>query len=259
MITKATILEGHSTNPHLNLAVEKKLFDNASPGEIILYLWQNANTVVIGRNQNAYTECNLDNMEKDGVRLARRTTGGGAVFHDLGNMNFSFIMPVEMKTEGIPEKLIKKSCERFGIEAEITGRNDIYTNGRKFSGNAFCQTKKTYLHHGTILVNADTQIMKNYLNVSKEKLASKGVKSVAARVINLIEVCPDLTIAAFWNAMRESFLEMYQGRVSFKEFDAIEKDPDTEALKNLYASKEWLLDPLPAPETAESIITEWSR
>lgn len=258
MIHKAKYIESNSTDPYFNLAVERVLFENAGADEIILYLWQNANTVVIGRNQNAYTECNLEVMKENGVRLARRTTGGGAVFHDLGNMNFSFIMPTEMKTEGIPEKLIMKSCTHFGIEAEITGRNDICTRGRKFSGNAFCQTKTTYLHHGTILVDADTSKMKDYLNVSKEKLASKGVKSVSSRVINLIDICPDLTIRAFWNSMKESFEEMYSGLISQMDFNEVKKDSQTEELRSFYSSDKWLLEMIPAPEGEESIITEWS-
>lgn len=258
MINKAQIIESTSTDPYLNLAVERFLLTTCEAGTIIMYLWQNENTVVIGLNQNAFSECNLDEMKAENVRLARRTTGGGAVFHDLGNLNFSFIIPRSLKSEGIPVELIMKSCRRLGIDATITGRNDICAAGRKFSGNAFCQTKDMYLHHGTILINADVDRMKKFLNVSKEKLASKGVKSVSSRVINLKELLPDISIEAFRQGLRDSFSEKYKGLISRLDYDKIIKESQVQDLRFLYNSEEWMLHKVPDREESESIITEWS-
>ena len=258
MISNAGLIETTSKDPYLNLAVERYLLTTSAPDTIIMYLWQNENTVVIGLNQNAYSECNLDVMKADNVRLARRTTGGGAVFHDLGNLNFSFIMPRSMKSEGIPVELIMNSCRRFGIDATITGRNDICVEGRKFSGNAFCQTKDMFLHHGTILIDADTDRMKKYLNVSKEKLASKGVKSVSSRVINLKELRPDISIEAFGTSLRDAFEEKYKGLTYRLDYDRIAKEAQVETLRSLYTTEDWRLNKVPDREEAESIITEWT-
>ncbi|MBR5336477.1 MAG: lipoate--protein ligase [Lachnospiraceae bacterium] len=240
MINKAQIIESTVNDPYTNLAVETVLHHTCPEDCVVMYLWQNENTVVIGRNQNAYGECNTENIDAAGVRIARRTTGGGAVFHDLGNLNFSFIYSKDNSDDMIPVEIIKAACRSFGIDAEITGRNDVTCMGRKFSGNAFCHHGNMILAHGTIMVDLDTSKLSGYLNVSREKLASKGVKSVSSRVINLAEVCPGLTISAFKDALKKAYSESFSGITEVISFDDIRTGREALALAEKYASREWI-------------------
>ena len=140
MITKIFIYNAQGTDPHENLAAEKVLMDALAPGEAMLYLWQNLNTVVIGKNQNAWLECRTSLLDEEGGKLARRLSGGGAVYHDLGNLNFTFLMCKEDYNLDKQVAVIQKACALAGIHAEKSGRNDLLADGRKFSGNAFYQT-----------------------------------------------------------------------------------------------------------------------
>ncbi|MHB1315474.1 MAG: lipoate--protein ligase [Christensenellales bacterium] len=187
------LIETTCTNPWQNLAVEEYLLDNATSDSRILYLWQNANTIVIGKNQNAWRECRVDAIEQDGVALSRRITGGGAVYHDSGNLNFSFIMGEKHYHLERQLSVIQAALNTFGLSVAFSGRNDILLNGRKFSGNAFAHRKGISLHHGTILIDADMQKMSRYLHVSQDKMRAKGVTSVHSRVINLTEEAPSIT------------------------------------------------------------------
>lgn len=205
--TKIVILDTH--DPWWNLSVEEYLLDRVEEDEYILYLWQNQNTVVIGKNQNAWRECKNDLLEKEGGKLARRLSGGGAVFHDLGNLNFTFLVNRKNYDLTRQVKVIQKAVLKAGINCEMTGRNDITVDGKKFSGNAFCFRKSNAYHHGTILVSVDMSKLSRYLQVSDEKLKSKGVKSVQSRVVNLSELNPDLTIEKMIQYMSESFEEEY--------------------------------------------------
>ena len=137
MIRKIYFYISDCIDPYTNLATEKTLLDCVGDNEIILYLWQNQNTVVIGKNQNALTECRCALLEEDGGHLARRLSGGGSVFHDLGNLNFTFLCAKENYDLSRQMQVIKEACALGGISAEISGRNDILADGKKFSGNAF--------------------------------------------------------------------------------------------------------------------------
>ena len=194
MITKLHFFKSHSLNPYENLAIEKYLFDTLQENTFTLYLWQNENTVVIGKNQNAWQECNCTLLEKEGGFLARRMSGGGAVFHDTGNLNFTFLCHTQDYDLNKHMQIIKKARNLAGISAEVSGRNDILVNGRKFSGNAFYNSKGKSYHHGTILINSDAKKVGRYLTPNKEKLQSKGIKSVRSRIINLTEIAPSLTV-----------------------------------------------------------------
>jgi len=205
---KNRIILTNSTDPWHNLALEELLFENHEEG-VNLFLWQNQNTVVIGRHQNAWKECRLELLEQDGGKLARRSSGGGAVFHDLGNLNFTFTTTKALYDQARQLGVIVEAVKRLGIEARFTGRNDIVTAaGAKFSGNAFRHSSTTDMHHGTILVGADMEKLGKYLMPSKEKLRAKGVDSVRSRVCNLIEY-RSLTIEEVKTALVEAFEKEY--------------------------------------------------
>lgn len=208
MISRIALYRSESHDPHYNLAVEQVLLESVKD-QCILYLWQNENTVVIGRNQNPWKECNTTLLTQEGGHLARRLSGGGAVFHDLGNLNFTFLMPQADYNLDKQLAVIQEAVRSLGIPAEKSGRNDILADGRKFSGNAFYKNGAQAYHHGTLLVDADTEKMSRYLNPSKAKLQSKGVESVRSRVVNLKELNPEITIAALSDALVGAFADVY--------------------------------------------------
>lgn len=209
MINKLYLYETDCVDPHKNLATEKYLMDRVQPGECILYLWQNKNTVVIGKNQNAFAECRTTLLQDEGGVLARRLSGGGAVFHDLGNLNFTFLMCKEDYDLDRQLTVIELACKLSGINAERSGRNDILADGRKFSGNAFYQNRTHAYHHGTLMVDVDKEKLGRYLSPSKAKLEAKGVASVRSRVVNLSELAPGLTIGEMKQFMSRAFGEVY--------------------------------------------------
>ena len=209
MVEKISVYQGYANNPHYNLAVEKYLLDTVAPNECILYLWQNQNTVVIGRNQNAWLECRTTLLEEEGGHLARRLSGGGAVFHDLGNLNFTFLISKENYDVDRQLSVIQAACALAGIRAEKSGRNDLLAEGSKFSGNAFYQVGQNAYHHGTLLIDVDMDKLSRYLSPSKAKLEAKGVSSVRSRVINLKELSPGLTCEKMRELMIKGFEEVY--------------------------------------------------
>ena len=211
---KLLLVRSKKHDPYHNLALEDHLVsllqaDADKPDGLrgILYLWQNQDTVVIGRNQNAWSECQTGLLENEGGRLARRTTGGGAVYHDLGNLNFSLILPRRNFNLDDNFAMIISAVASQGIIAERSGRNDVLAGGRKFSGNAFSLRQDAGLHHGTLLIESDYTRLARYLNVAPAKLQAKGVASVKSRVINLCELCPTISVAAMFNAMEQAFLD----------------------------------------------------
>lgn len=190
---KGRLFFSKTFDPWLNLAIEDWLFRNIelSSDEQILYLWRNDPTVVIGRFQNPWSECHLEKMELDQIKLARRQSGGGAVYQDHGNTNFTFISSRDAYDKEANHKIIEKALQRFQIKARTSGRNDMVIDTEdgelKFSGSAFKENRDRCFHHGTLLINADLGQLGNYLNPAKKKLQSKGIKSVRARVTNLCE------------------------------------------------------------------------
>lgn len=199
----------NETDPYKNLALEEYLLHNVAKNECILYLWQNENTVVIGRNQNPWKECRIKELGEAGGKLVRRLSGGGAVYHDMGNLNFTFLVTKDIYNIDKQLDVIIKAVNNLGIPAMKSGRNDITVEGRKFSGNAFYSLNDKCYHHGTILVDVDMPRLSKYLNVSKAKLKSKGVDSVKSRVTNLNEYVPELTIERLRNELINAFGQIY--------------------------------------------------
>ncbi len=221
----------------LNLARDGYFLENNKKGDVILYFYVNKNAVIIGRNQNAWKECSIANMDADGVQLVRRHSGGGAVFHDNGNLNFSFITDEKHYDLNRQMRVILNAVSKLGLKAELSGRNDITVDDKKFSGNAFSLAKGNRSHHGTILVNADLTKLSNYLCVSKEKMRSKGIDSVRARVCNICELSSGLTVEAMRRLVIESFIEEY-GAASEYVFDGMAL-AEVEERRERLASWEW--------------------
>jgi len=193
-MTRLSYAESHSHDPYFNLSFEKYLFENVPDDEVIFYLWQNERTVVCGRNQNIYKECNLTALNKLGGKVARRLSGGGAVFHDLGNLNFSFIARDALYDVDRQLGIIEEALKHMGLNVIRSGRNDLTIGGRKFSGNAFHKANGSNCHHGTIMIDVDPDLIDEVLTVDSGKLESKGVSSVVSRVANLKDFKEDITI-----------------------------------------------------------------
>ncbi len=194
-----------SNNPYFNLAFEEYLVRYADQRDQILFLWQNLNTVVIGRNQNPWKECNLQELNLQGGKLVRRLSGGGAVYHDLGNLNFTFISAYSERKIEENIGLIIRALSLNGIHAVFSGKNDILAQGYKVSGNAFFIEDDILCHHGTLLTDTDLEKLNSFLTVSKRKLHSKGVDSVKSRVKNLKELNRTITIESLKSALMSVF------------------------------------------------------
>lgn len=181
-------IRNESTNPYFNLALEEYVLKNLNINDSIVILWQNKPTVVIGRNQNTIEEINSMYIKKNNIEVVRRLSGGGAVYHDLGNLNFTFIEKNKNDSVSNFKKFTEpviKALNRLGIPAAFSGRNDITIEEKKFSGNAQYYYRDKLLHHGTILFNSDLSVVQNALNVKIDKIESKGIKSVRSRVTNV--------------------------------------------------------------------------
>lgn len=204
-------LESPSTDPVFNLALEQHLFDTLGRREDLFMLWQNDNTIVVGRHQDTSSEVNGEFVRAHDVRVVRRLSGGGAVYHDLGNLNFTFIagagegMALDLRLFCVP---VACALSEFGIKAEISGRNDITVDGMKCSGNAQYKKNGRVMHHGTILFDSDLSIVAQALTPPAEKLASKGVKSVRSRVTNVKPYLPaGTTLEDFKTALVHAVFE----------------------------------------------------
>ncbi|MGO2512822.1 lipoate--protein ligase [Marinomonas polaris] len=207
------ILLSHSNDPHFNLAVEDCIFRSMPADQRVLFLWRNADTVVIGRSQNPWKECNINKMEQDKIHLARRQSGGGAVFHDLGNTNFTFMAGKPEYNKEVSTEIVLQGLKKLGIEGYANGRNDLVVGEgeemRKFSGSAYKETKDRGFHHGTLLLHADLSRLANYLNPDLKKLQSKGITSVRSRVTNLNSLYQTIDHQLVCDAIVEAFCEYF--------------------------------------------------
>lgn len=236
-----------STDPYFNLAAEQVLLDTED--EPVFMLWRNDRAVILGRNQNAYAEINRPFAEEHGIAVVRRLTGGGAVFHDLGNLNFTFIVP----REDCPEldfdrftRPVADALRRLGVPAEISGRNDLTAEGRKISGNAQCVYNGKVMHHGTLLFSADLSEMAGALRVDPEKMRSKGIGSVRSRVGNLSDYLPGMDVLELKRILEDSILEGQDEHAERTCFSP-EQTAAAERLKrDKYASWDWTWGASPA-------------
>lgn len=205
MVDKVFYMETGSHDPAFNLAFEEYVLTNRGVGTYLL-LWQNDNTIVIGQNQNAEAEINRAFVEEHGIHIVRRTTGGGAVYHDLGNLNYSFITDLGDAEHLTMERFtrpIVDALKTLGLDAEASGRNDILVEGRKVSGTAQRVVRDRVLHHGTLLFDSNPSMVAGALNVDPEKFRSKSAKSVRSRIGNIRSFLKeDMNLPTFWTYLK---------------------------------------------------------
>lgn len=255
-----TLCISKSTNPWFNLSIEEYLLNNINEYEMIFYLWQNKDTVVIGRNQNPWKECNIDKINKDEIKIARRLSGGGAVYHDLGNLNFTFVMGRKLYDLEKQLSVILNAVNLFGLNAEFSGRNDILIDGKKFSGNAYYFDDNLSYHHGTILVNSDMVKLSEYLNPSKQKIISKGIASVKSRVVNLQSINNTITIESVKANLIKSFEDQYGNFSKYIDYDEeIIQEDSFKKLYNTYSSWEWIYGESPSFDICYENRFDWGE
>ncbi|MEZ7501615.1 lipoate--protein ligase [Psychrobacter sp. Arc29] len=238
---KLRILKSAVTNPWFNLATEDWIFNTLDADSHTLFLWRNSETVVIGRSQNPWVECKTDQMAADDVFLARRQSGGGAVFHDLGNTNFTFLSPKHAYDQTANFTIIINALKKLGIDATLSGRNDMQVGDRKISGSAFKHAADRSFHHGTLLVNANMQKLGDYLNPHPLKLKAKGIKSVRTRVANLVEFNDAINHETLSDAIIEAFCEYYGETAPIEQLDeaSLAKQPTLNAYYQQMADWDW--------------------
>lgn len=211
-------LDVSGTDPAENLALEQYVFECMPRDRGYFMLWQNDNAIIIGRHQNTLAEIHEKYVREHGIRVVRRLSGGGAVYHDLGNLNFTYIVDAD-SAQQVDLKLfcrpVADALRAMGANAEVNGRNDILIDGQKISGNAQYVRDGRVMHHGTILFDSDLSVLGQALQAGKEKMQAKGVKSVRSRVTTVRQhLGGDVTLQAFKSALlRELFrgqpMELY--------------------------------------------------
>lgn len=220
-------LETNSFNPHFNLAFEEYILNHWKLGTILI-LWQNGPTVVVGQNQNTEAEINRSFIQEHGIQVVRRNTGGGAVYHDFGNLNYSFITDVcdaAELTMDLFTRPIVNALKHLGLNAEASGRNDILVNGYKVSGTAQRIAGNRILHHGTLLFDADLDMAAGALCADARKFQSKGLPSVRSRIANIRPfLSMDMDMNAFWDYLKKQLLHpsFFYGKLDAEERAAVE-------------------------------------
>lgn len=234
------IIDNDIRDPYLNLAIEEYLTKTAV--EDCFMLWQNCPSIILGKNQNAYAEINMDYVRKNDVAVVRRITGGGAVYHDEGNINFTFIASRHENKFADFSKFTKPvvvALSKLGITAEFSGRNDLVIDNKKFSGNAQCRLKDNIMHHGTLLFDVDIEALVASLNVNFLKIKTKAVASTRARVTNISEHLKlPMTIKEFKNMLLKEIKNSSSGS---RYYELTKEDlMAAESLaKEKYRLKEW--------------------
>lgn len=225
-------------DPYKNLAMEKYLCGLCGKNKLILYLWQNENTVIIGRNQNVYEQCNMDFIKENNIKIARRLSGGGAVYHDLGNLNYTIIGNEKIVSKDEHMKIIIDSIRSFGVDAAASGRNDIVASGKKISGTAYFSSDGVVCQHGCIMVNTNQEMMYRALRVKKDKFASKNICSVYARTVNLCELCLDIDVYKLSEQCIQLFCKRYPNYINV-DINGIYEDNYYKLLLEKFSGAEW--------------------
>lgn len=235
IMDKFLFLTHENTDPYFNLASEEYLLKHKK--EYFIYLWRNAPAVIVGVNQNALQEVNSEYTISHGIKVVRRLTGGGAVYHDLNNLCYTVIAPFCENTDAYREFTapVIEYLNSLGVNAEFSGRNDITVDGKKISGNAQTVSGDRIMHHGTLLFDTDMNALSSALKPNKLKMESKGIKSVRARVANIKDYLPNITVERFKNGLSEHF------RKTCDEYVLTDKDiSEINALvESKYSRYEW--------------------
>lgn len=235
-------IKNNDNRPQFNLALEQYVFDSLDQFDEIFLLWINEPSIIVGKNQNTIEEINLDYIRENNINVVRRLSGGGAVYHDYGNLNYTIISKSNETSafnfEAFSQPVIEVLA-KLGVKAEFTGRNDIVIDGRKFCGNAQYMKKGKVLHHGAILFDTDLNVLGKALKVSKDKIESKGVKSVRSRVTNIIDHLEEkITVEDFKQLLLD---HMFQGDTEIKEYKLTEEDYANinKLMEERYSTWEW--------------------
>ena len=211
---KLSYLDLTTTDPAYNLAVEEYVFECLPKDRMYVMLWRNDNAIIIGKHQNTHAQINPAFVREKNIRVVRRLSGGGAVYHDLGNLNFTIIADAQGDTLDFARfcDIVIAALKKAGIQAQRNGRNDMTIDGKKFSGNAQYLRQNRVMHHGTILFDSDLTVLSRALQVDEEKIRSKGVDSVRSRVTNVRPCLPeDMTLAQFRALLLQTILEQTPG------------------------------------------------
>lgn len=238
----------NQTDATHNIAMDTWLLNDLKPDEPIFTLWQNRNAVILGQNQNTFQEVNQEYVDDHGIQVVRRVTGGGAVYHDLGNLNFTFIVPVEQTAEVNFHKFVQPmlaALHSLDIPAEITGRNDLVIDGKKISGNAQRYANSYLMHHGTLLFDTNVDTMVHALNVADEKFMSKAAKSVRSRVGMIKNYAPkETTMDSFFEALQ--YYLSNQGKDQEIILDSAQNAQITDLQKRQFSTWDWNYGKSPA-------------
>lgn len=256
------LLLSNSYDPWFNLSCEEYIFKHMPPEQSILFLWRNQNTIVIGRAQNAWKECNTRRMEQDKIKLARRHSGGGAVFHDLGNTCFTFMSTQKDYKKDLSTNIVLNGLHRLGINAMISGRNDltIHTKQgeRKISGSAYRETSERKFHHGTLLLHVDLNKLTYYLNPDAKKLQSKGITSIKSRVANLNEIKPDINHQEICQQLTIAFFNFYNMQVKSELLSMDTFHNNSEFIEQFNKQSDWNWNFGSAPAFSHQLDTRFS-
>lgn len=232
------LIRWYNLDAYYNLAAEEYVFTSLDREQEYLLLWQNQNAVVVGKHQNTIEEINNAYVKEHGVQVVRRLSGGGAVYHDLGNLNYSFIVNAPMGVYNFRElcQPVADTLIRLGVHVEFSGRNDLVIDGKKISGNAQFIRRGRILHHGTLLLHSDLDRISKVLVGKDDRITSKGIKSVRSRVTNICEYLPGITVDAFQSHLEETLLSRNLTVYEFSKADLAA----ISALRNSkYATWEW--------------------
>ncbi|MGG3563528.1 lipoate--protein ligase [Neobacillus rhizosphaerae] len=230
------------TDPRINLAIEEYALKNLDINETYLLFYINEPSIIIGKNQNTIEEINTGYVESNGIHVVRRLSGGGAVYHDLGNLNFSFITKDDGESFHNFRKFtepVVEALKSLGVNAELSGRNDLLAEGRKVSGNAQFSTRGRMFSHGTLLFNSEMDHVVSALKVKKDKIESKGIKSIRSRVANISEFLPEkIDIQEFRSLILK---HIFEGKEDIPEYVLTEDDWEKihQLSKERYQNWEW--------------------